>query len=106
MEIREGLNPDLSVEMEDNSIGKESRCSRPDYNRPEMLHLSNRYTNSHGWRDHVEHDDLATRVPVLEAIEELATTSRTSSELRDECEVLLGDGQFCQQRVAVWSSKS
>jgi hypothetical protein len=48
MEIREGLNPDLSVETEDNSIGKESRRSRPDYKRPETLHLSNRYTNSRG----------------------------------------------------------
>jgi hypothetical protein len=48
METREGLNPDLLVETEDNSIGKESRRSRPDYNRPEMLRLSNRYTNSHG----------------------------------------------------------
>jgi hypothetical protein len=48
METCEGLNPDLSVEIEDNSIGKESRCSWPDYNRLEMLHLSNRYTNSHG----------------------------------------------------------
>jgi hypothetical protein len=40
METREGLNPDLSVEMEDNSIGKESQCSRPDYNRLETLLLS------------------------------------------------------------------
>jgi hypothetical protein len=40
METREGLNPDLSVEMEDNSIGKESQLSRPDYNRPETLHLT------------------------------------------------------------------
>jgi hypothetical protein len=39
----------------------------------------------------VEHDDLAMRVPVLEAIEELARTSRTSIELRDECEVLLAE---------------
>jgi hypothetical protein len=41
METREGLSPDLSVEMEDNSIGKESRHSRPDYNRLETLRLSN-----------------------------------------------------------------
>jgi hypothetical protein len=41
METHEGLNPDLSVEMEDNSIGKESHHSRPDYNQPEMVHLSN-----------------------------------------------------------------
>jgi hypothetical protein len=40
METREGLNPDLLVEMEDNSIGKESQLSRPDYNRPETLHLT------------------------------------------------------------------
>jgi hypothetical protein len=48
MGTREGLNPDLSVETEDNSIGKESRRSRPDYNRPETLRLSNRYTNARG----------------------------------------------------------
>jgi hypothetical protein len=48
METYEGLNPDLLVETEDNSIGKESRRSRPDYNRPEPLCLSNRYTNSRG----------------------------------------------------------
>ncbi len=40
METREGLNPDLSVETKDNSIGEESRRSRPDYNRPGTLHLS------------------------------------------------------------------
>jgi hypothetical protein len=40
METCEGLNPDLSVEMEDNSIGKESQLSRPDYNRLETLHLT------------------------------------------------------------------
>jgi hypothetical protein len=48
METREGLNPDLSVETEDNSIGEESQHSRADYNRPETLRLSNQYTNSHG----------------------------------------------------------
>jgi hypothetical protein len=48
METREDLNPNLSVETEDNSIGKESRRSWPDYNRPEMLRHSNRYTNSRG----------------------------------------------------------
>jgi hypothetical protein len=31
--------------------------------------------------DLVEHDDPATRAPVLQAIEELARTSRTSTEL-------------------------
>jgi hypothetical protein len=72
METREGLSPDLSVEMEDSSIGKESRCSQPDYNHLETLHLSNQYTNSRGWHDLVEHDDVATRAPVLQAIEELA----------------------------------
>jgi hypothetical protein len=41
-----GLNPDLSVEVKDNLIGEESRRSRPDYNRPGTLHLSDRYTNS------------------------------------------------------------
>jgi hypothetical protein len=48
METREGLIPDLSVEIEDNSIGEESQRSWPDYNRPEMLCLRNRYTNSRG----------------------------------------------------------
>jgi hypothetical protein len=48
METREDLNPNLSVETEDNSIGKESRRSWPDYNRPETLRHSNRYTNSRG----------------------------------------------------------
>jgi hypothetical protein len=48
METHEGLNPDLLVETEDNSIGKESQRSWPDHNRPEMLRLSNRYTNSRG----------------------------------------------------------
>jgi hypothetical protein len=43
-----GFNPDLSVEMKDNSIGEESRRSRPDYNRPGALRLSDRYTNSRG----------------------------------------------------------
>jgi hypothetical protein len=93
METHEGLNPNLSVETEDNSIGKESRRSRPDYNRPETLRVSNQYTNSRGGRDLVEHDDLATRAPVLQAIEELARTRRTSTELRDECEVLLAETQ-------------
>jgi hypothetical protein len=70
--------------MKDNSIEEESRRSRPDYNRPGMLHLSDRYTNSRGRRDLVEHDNPATRAPILQAIKELA---RTSIELRDECEV-------------------
>jgi hypothetical protein len=48
METREGSNPNLSVETDDNSIGEESRCSWPNYNYPEMLHLSNQYTNSRG----------------------------------------------------------
>jgi hypothetical protein len=52
-----------------------------------MLRLSNRYTNSRGRRDLVEHDNPATWAPVLQAIEELARTSRTSTELRDEYEV-------------------
>jgi hypothetical protein len=82
-----GLNPDLLVEMKDNSIGDESRCSRPDYNHPRMLHLSDRYTNSRGRRDLVEHDNPAMRAPVLQAIEELARRSRTSTELRDDYEV-------------------
>jgi hypothetical protein len=93
METREGLSLDLLMETEDNSIGKESGHSRPDYNRLEMLRLNNRYTNSRGESDLVEHDDPATRALVLQAIEELARTSRISTELRDECEVLLAETQ-------------
>jgi hypothetical protein len=52
-----------------------------------MLHLSDRYTNSRGRRDLVEHNNPAMRAPVLQTIEELARTSRTSIELRDEYEV-------------------
>jgi hypothetical protein len=87
METLEGLIPDLSMEMEDNLIGEESWCSPPDYNRPEMLRLSNQYTNSCGRRDLVEHDNLGTRAPVLQANEELARTSRINIELWDEDEV-------------------
>jgi hypothetical protein len=75
------------VETKDNSVEEESRRSRPDYNRPGMLRLSDRYTNSRGQRDLVEHNNPATRAPILQAIEELARTSRTSTELRDEYEV-------------------
>jgi hypothetical protein len=82
-----GLNPDLSVDMKDNSIREESRRSQPDYNRPGTLCLSDRYTNSHGWCDLVEHDNLAMRAPVLQAIEKLARTSRIRTELRDEYEL-------------------
>jgi hypothetical protein len=82
-----GWNLDLLMEMKNNSIGEESRRSGPDYNRPGMLRLSDRYTNSRGWRDLMEHNNLATRALVLQAIEELARTSRTSTELRDEYEV-------------------
>jgi hypothetical protein len=73
--------------MKDNSIEEESRRSRPDYNRPGTLRLSDRYTNSRGRRDLVKHDNPATRAPVLRAIEELARASRSSTELWDECEV-------------------
>jgi hypothetical protein len=40
-----------------------------------------------GWCDLMEHDNPAMRAPVLQAIEELARTSRTRTELRDEYEV-------------------
>jgi hypothetical protein len=73
--------------MKDNSIGEESRHSRPDYNCLGALRLSDQYTNSRGRRDLVEHDNLALRALVLQAIEELARTSRTNTELRDEYEV-------------------
>jgi hypothetical protein len=75
------------VETKDNWIGEESRRSWPDYNHPGTLRLSDRYTNSRGRCDLVEHDKPATRAPVLQAIEELARTSRTRIELRDEYEV-------------------
>jgi hypothetical protein len=75
------VESDHSVEMKDNSIGEESRRSQPDYNRPGMLRLNDRYTNSRGRRDLVEHDNPATRAPVLQPIKEPARTSRTSSEL-------------------------
>jgi hypothetical protein len=81
------LNPDPLVEMKDNSIGEESRRSWSDYNCPGMLRLSDRHTNSRGRCDLVEHDNPATRAPALQAIEELARTSRTSIELQDEYEV-------------------
>jgi hypothetical protein len=81
------LNPDLSVETEDNSIGEESQRSWPDYNYPETLCLSNRYTNSRDRCDLMDHDNPATRAPILQAVEERAKTSRTSTELRDEYDV-------------------
>jgi hypothetical protein len=81
------LNPDLSVEMKDNSIGEESRRSWPDYICQGMLRLSDRYTNSHRRCDLVEHDNPVTRAPVLQAIEELGRTSITGTELQDEYEV-------------------
>jgi hypothetical protein len=69
------------VETKDNSIGEDTRRSQLDYNRPGTLHLSDRYTNSRGRRDLVEHDNPAMRAPILQAIEELARTSRTSMEI-------------------------
>jgi hypothetical protein len=59
------------------------RRSRSDYSLPKTLRLSNRYTISYGCHDLVERDTLATRVLVLQAIEELTRTSRTSTELPD-----------------------
>jgi hypothetical protein len=67
--------------MKDNSIGEENRHSWPDYNCAGTLHLSDRYTNSRGRHDLVEHDNPAMRAPVLQAIKELARTSRTGIEL-------------------------
>jgi hypothetical protein len=63
METGESLNPDILVEKKDNSIEEESRRSQSDYNRSETLRLSNRYTNSRGRSDFVEHNDLVTRAP-------------------------------------------
>jgi hypothetical protein len=51
-----------------------------------MLRLSNQYTTSYGCRDLVERDTPTTRKLVLQAIEELKRTSRTSTELSDENE--------------------
>jgi hypothetical protein len=73
--------------MKDNLIGEESRRSQPEYNRPRTPRLKNRYTNSYGRHDLVEHDNPVMSTPVLQAIEELERTSRTSTELRDEYEV-------------------
>jgi hypothetical protein len=81
------LNPDLSVETKDNSIGEESQRSWPDYNHLGMLYLSDQYTNSRGRRDLLEHDNPATWALVMQSIKEIARTSRTSTELRDEYEV-------------------
>jgi hypothetical protein len=58
------------METKDNSIGEESPCLWSDYNRPGILRLSDRYTNSRGRCDLVEHDNPAKRAPVLQAIEE------------------------------------
>jgi hypothetical protein len=74
------------VETKDNSIGEESRHLRPNYNRLGTLCLSDRYTNSHGRRDPVEHDNPAMRAPALQTIKELARISRTSTELQEEYE--------------------
>jgi hypothetical protein len=52
-----------------------------------MQRLSDRYTYSRGRRNLVEHDNPATRAPIPQPIEELASTSRTNTELRDEYEV-------------------
>jgi hypothetical protein len=49
-----------------------------------MLCLSDRNTNSRGQRDLVKHDNPAMRAHILQPIEEIARTSRTSTELRDE----------------------
>jgi hypothetical protein len=82
------LNPDLSMETKDNLIGEESQHSRPNYNRPGMLRLSDRYTNSRDRRDLVEGARQPIHeAPILQAIEELARTSRTSTELRDKYKV-------------------
>jgi hypothetical protein len=64
METCEGPTPIL-VEAKDNSIGEKNQRSRPDYNRPGMLRLSDRYTNSRGRHDLVEHDNPAMRALVF-----------------------------------------
>jgi hypothetical protein len=77
----------------------ESRRSRLDYNCPGTLRLSDRYTNSRGRCDLMEHDNPATRAPVLQAIKELARTSRTSTELWDEYESVLAENTI---RLGFW----
>ncbi len=52
-----------------------------------MLRLSNRYTASNGRHELVVRVNPATRALVLQAIEEQARTSRTSTELPDEYEI-------------------
>jgi hypothetical protein len=93
METREGWILIFRWRLKDNSIEKESRRSWPDYNRPEMLRLSDQYTNFRGRRDLVEHDNPAMRAPILQAIEEWARTSRTSTELWNKYEVYLLETQ-------------
>jgi len=73
--------------MVDSSIGGWRRRSRPDYNRPKKLRLSNRYTNSNGRRDLVARQP-ATRAPILRAIKELARTCKQALNLQDEIEGL------------------
>jgi hypothetical protein len=73
--------------MKDNSIGEESMFTTRLQPSRDGLRLSDRYTNSRGRRDLVEHDNPAMRAHALQVIEELARTSRTSTELRDEYEV-------------------
>ena len=51
-----GWIPMFRWEKVDNSIWGWRWRSRPDYNHPRMLRLSNRYTTSNGYRDLVEHD--------------------------------------------------
>jgi hypothetical protein len=70
--------PIFRWEMVDNSICGWRRRSRPDYNHPRTLRLSNRYTSSDGCRDLAARQP-ATRAPVLQAIEEPARTRRTST---------------------------
>jgi hypothetical protein len=59
------------------------RLSRPGYSLPKTLRLSSRYTTFYGCHDLVERDTPTTRALVLQAIKELARTSRTSTELPD-----------------------
>jgi hypothetical protein len=44
------------------------------------MRLSDRYTNSRGRCDLVEHDNQATRAPVLQAIEEQVEQALNSDE--------------------------
>jgi hypothetical protein len=80
METHEGLSPNLSVEAVDvhglTTTFQRSYALPTDTPTPMVDVIL--------W---------STRAPVLQAIKELARTSRTSTEMQGECEVLLAETQ-------------